>query len=51
VLFLRMSAAQARGDASEATRNAKVIVSRYPKSPGVGRAEEMLRATAAGTKQ
>src|SRR5262249_10914660 len=51
VLFLRMVAAQARGDANEAARNAKLIVSRYPKSPGVGRAEEILRAPGAATKQ
>lgn len=31
------------GDASEARRNAELIVSRYPKSPGVGRAEQTLR--------
>lgn len=51
VLFLRMTAAEARGDAREATRNAELIVSRYPKSPGVGRAEELLHAASAGTKQ
>jgi hypothetical protein len=51
VLLLRMTAAEARGDAREATRNAELIVSRYPKSPGVGRAEELLRAASAGTKQ
>jgi len=51
VLFLRMTAAQARGDATEAARNAKLIVTRYPKSPGVGRAEEILHATGVGTKQ
>jgi hypothetical protein len=51
VLFLRMAAAQALGQAEEASRNARLIVSRYPKSPGVGRAEEILRAAGAGTKQ
>ncbi len=50
VLFLRMVAAEARGDGSEAARNAELIVGRYPKSPGVGRAEEILRVPGAATK-
>ncbi|HTQ03780.1 MAG TPA: hypothetical protein VMI54_07975 [Polyangiaceae bacterium] len=51
VLFLRMVAAQARQDDGEARRNASLIVSRFPKSPGVGRAEEILKAAGATTKE
>jgi hypothetical protein len=46
VLYLRMQASLLRGDEADARRFARSIVTRYPKSPGVGQAEALLRAPA-----
>jgi len=43
VLYLRMQASLLRGDDDAARRFARAIVTRYPKSPGVGQAESLLR--------
>jgi len=44
VLYLRMQSAILRGDTAEARRTARLIVTRYPKSPEVAPAEGLLRA-------
>ena len=44
VLYLRMQASLLRGNDDDARHFAHSIVTRYPKSPGVGQAESVLRA-------
>jgi len=44
VVYLRMQAAVLRGDKAEARRMARLIVTRFPKSPEVGQAEGILEA-------
>ncbi|HSU40792.1 MAG TPA: hypothetical protein VLJ38_14530 [Polyangiaceae bacterium] len=51
VLYLRMQAAKTQGD-REAARNAAArIVSQFPQSPEVGRAEELLNADSSADKK
>jgi hypothetical protein len=51
VLYLRMQAAKTQGD-REAARNAAArIVSQFPQSPEVGRAEELLNADSSANKK
>jgi hypothetical protein len=45
VLYLRMLSSVLLGDRAGAKRVAELIVGRYPQSPGVGQAEELLRAS------
>jgi Tfp pilus assembly protein PilF len=42
VLYLRMQAAKLQGDRAGARRAATQIVTQFPQSPEVGRAEELL---------
>jgi hypothetical protein len=51
VLYLRMQAEKASFDLAAARRTAALIVSRFPRSPEVGRAEEILRAGDAAPKE
>jgi len=51
VLYLRMQAAQQQGDRAGARRAATQILTEFPQSPEVGRAEELLQAETGSVKK